>query len=356
MPLQAQEAVLRDGRPALRFTGQNGRTASVEDAGGAHLTLRFNLFGPGGCRGWLYVSAAKVSWEPLEFCSKERFEVNHSDVGPTRRSGYMEGVYVQLAGKTREYAPLDDPDGKHYLLSVGMADLLERSLRDFTAAEQEFKRLTVSLRSQLRITSRPGSAQVYVGGALKGTTSADQGAFTLEDLPPGSHSLRLTATGYKDWAQTVMLTTGKVTDVEAKLTAETSGLNIETQPPAAQVYVDDVFKGLTSAEGRLVVEGLSPGTHRVRMNLIGYTESARTVELKPGETSTIEAKLEPAGPKALALVEIEEALTNGLSPKRITTLVNQFGVDFALTKELEQRLRSKGADSDLLVAIATNKK
>jgi hypothetical protein len=133
-------------------------------------------------------------------------------------------------------------------------------------------------------------------------------------------------------------------------------LALSVQPANTQVYVDDVFKGMTSAEGRLVVEGLTPGVHRVRMNLLGYTEAAQTVELKAGETATIEAKLEPAGPKPLALGEIEEALTNGLPPKGITKLVNQYGVDFALTKEIEQRLREKGADSDLLVAIATNKK
>jgi len=133
-------------------------------------------------------------------------------------------------------------------------------------------------------------------------------------------------------------------------------LALSLQPANVQVYVDDVFKGMTSAEGRLVIEGLAPGSHRVRMNLIGYTESARAVELKAGETATIEGKLEPAGPKPLELGEIEEALGNGLPPKGITKLVNQYGVDFTLTKPIEQRLRDKGADSDLLVAIATNKK
>ncbi|MGH9669467.1 MAG: PEGA domain-containing protein [Terriglobales bacterium] len=170
--------------------------------------------------------------------------------------------------------------------------MLVRSLNDFSGAYEEFKRLTASLPPNPRLPAAPAS----------GT------------------------------------------------------LSLSAEPANVQVYVDDVFKGMTSAEGRLVVEGLTPGAHRVRINLIGYAESARTVELKPGETSTVEAKLEPAGPRPLALAEIEEALTNGLPPKGITKLVNQYGVDFALTKEVEQRLREKGADADLLLAIATNKK
>ena len=37
-------------------------------------------------------------------------------------------------------------------------------------------------------------------------------------------------------------------------------------------------------------------------------------------------------------------------------LIKQYGVDFALTNDLEQNLRTVGADSDLLLAIAKSKK
>ena len=92
------------------------------------------------------------------------------------------------------------------------------------------------------------------------------------------------------------------------------------------------------------------------MTLIGFKEWTQSLELASAEDRTIEAKLEPAGPKPLALPEIEEALTNGVSPKRVTALVKQFGVDFSLNPEEEQRLRNAGADSDLLLAIYRNKK
>lgn len=134
-------------------------------------------------------------------------------------------------------------------------------------------------------------------------------------------------------------------------------LNLQTQPGGVQVYVDDKFKGETSEqEGRLVVEKLEPRSHRLRLRLPGYKEWNHEVTLAAGETLPVSAKLEPAGPKPLSVEEVEEALTNGISPKRMTALVKQFGVDFALTPEAEQRLREKGADSDLLLAIATNKK
>jgi hypothetical protein len=67
-------------------------------------------------------------------------------------------------------------------------------------------------------------------------------------------------------------------------------------------------------------------------------------------------RLPPAGPQPLKEAEIEKALEDGLPSTRIMSLVNKYGVDFALTDEVEQRLRRAGADSNLLLAIAKAKK
>jgi hypothetical protein len=67
-------------------------------------------------------------------------------------------------------------------------------------------------------------------------------------------------------------------------------------------------------------------------------------------------RLPPAGPQPLKEQEVEKALEDGLPSNRIMALVNKYGVDFALTDEVEQRLRRAGADSNLLLAIAKAKK
>jgi hypothetical protein len=61
-------------------------------------------------------------------------------------------------------------------------------------------------------------------------------------------------------------------------------------------------------------------------------------------------------PLPLTLKEVEQALHDGISPARVSTLVAKFGVDFALTEDTEKSLRAVGADSDLLLAIAKSKK
>jgi hypothetical protein len=63
-----------------------------------------------------------------------------------------------------------------------------------------------------------------------------------------------------------------------------------------------------------------------------------------------------AGPKPLAFEEVEEALKNGISKKRVGELVKQFGVDFAVTSEQETQLRGAGADGELLYLISKSKK
>lgn len=56
----------------------------------------------------------------------------------------------------------------------------------------------------------------------------------------------------------------------------------------------------------------------------------------------------------LAINEVEDLLTGGVSPKRAATLVQQYGVNFELTKRVEERLRKLGADDALLITITKN--
>lgn len=134
-------------------------------------------------------------------------------------------------------------------------------------------------------------------------------------------------------------------------------LRVVSRPAAAQVYLDNEFRGTTSErEGELVVKGIPPGTYRLRLTVLGYKDFEQQVTLTPESVQTIEAALTAAGPIPLELKEVEDALKNGVPRSRIMGFVRQYGVDFTLTDEVEQRLRNLGADSDLLLAITKSKK
>lgn len=60
----------------------------------------------------------------------------------------------------------------------------------------------------------------------------------------------------------------------------------------------------------------------------------------------------PAAHTQLSAADIEKLLQGGVTPKRVTELVKQRGVDFTLNDATEAQLRKAGATDELLLAIA----
>ncbi len=132
-------------------------------------------------------------------------------------------------------------------------------------------------------------------------------------------------------------------------------LSIASDPGDVQVYINDEPRGMTSAEGKVVLR-LAPGTYKLRLSLPGFKDFVQDVRLAPGKDQEVTAKLETAGPPPFTAGDVAEMLQGKMSPKRVATLVQERGVDFELNPDLDKRLRGLGATSDLLLAIATNKK
>ncbi len=131
-------------------------------------------------------------------------------------------------------------------------------------------------------------------------------------------------------------------------------LRVSSHPGGAQVYLDDMFKGQTGENGDLQLEA-SPGEHVLRVDLADYKEWKGKVTIA-GEHTEQKVDLVKRGPEPLSVDEIDQALSQGMTPARCGALVKQYGVNFAMTPDIDKRLRDKGADSDLLVTIAENKR
>ena len=139
--------------------------------------------------------------------------------------------------------------------------------------------------------------------------------------------------------------------------ARNGSLRIVTTPGTAQVYLDDKFRGSSSErEGVLLVDDLKPGDYKLRIALSGYKENMQSVTVVSDKSSTVTVSLVAQGPKPLGKDEVGDLLKNGVPKTRIMGMISQYGVDFDLSNEIEQQLRSVGADSDMLLVIARNKK
>jgi WD40 repeat protein/putative methionine-R-sulfoxide reductase with GAF domain len=94
-----------------------------------------------------------------------------------------------------------------------------------------------------------------------------------------------------------------VTVPEEELTSESQAvpiirpalpaLVIQGTPPGTQIFVDDQLVASTNPGGEASISTLSAGQHRLRLRLNGYRDYDQDVEVQPGMTSTITAKLDP---------------------------------------------------------------
>jgi len=147
----------------------------------------------------------------------------------------------------------------------------------------------------LTLASTPGGAAVIVDGMSLGITSTTASEWL--PLAPGSHTVRLTLDGYRDYSANVTIVNGVLTPIAPVLEKTTSdidvppsatgSLQITTAPGGAAVSVDGTPKGATP----LNVPGLGAGSHTVTLTKAGYTDYQGTLTLSAGKTTLLNITL-----------------------------------------------------------------
>lgn len=189
--------------------------------------------------------------------------------------------------------------------------------------------------ADLRVQVTPRSAEVYVDGYLIGTVDDFDGVFQRAHMPLGEHQVTVYAPGYRSITQRMLFRpfeSYKIKDTLQPLPAgqadeprpapsETprqqyapprggapmqrpreSGNQVQVQPgdgfgavavrvqPAdAEVLIDGERWEATSGE-RVLVQ-LSPGSHRVEVRKDGYKPYSTTVNIRSGQTFTVNVSL-----------------------------------------------------------------
>jgi hypothetical protein len=141
----------------------------------------------------------------------------------------------------------------------------------------------------LYMTSNPSGAQVYVDSSYRGTTPT-----TVGSLSQGTHAVLLRLSGYQDFSGTATIYAGQTTTMSANLvqvtpTTSLGTLAISSSPSAAEVYVDNVFRGYTP----LTLTDISPGSHSITLSLAGYQDWLGTVQVGAGQTTMVQGTLIP---------------------------------------------------------------
>jgi hypothetical protein len=165
-------------------------------------------------------------------------------------------------------------------------------------------------------TSLPQGASVYVDGVYYGPTPQ-----LASGLSPGYHQVRLSLQGFQDWTGQVLVTSGGTTTVSQTLSASpttgptfvpgTGTLDVSSSPVGAQVYLDNVYMGITP----ITLTQVSAGSHVVLLKLSGYADWEVTAQVAAGQTTPVSGLLAPVTtqptkgplPGVLALVSLGAA-------------------------------------------------
>jgi hypothetical protein len=150
--------------------------------------------------------------------------------------------------------------------------------------------------------SGPPQSGSKVMGELKfdGVTKVEREAGVWVLLLPGEHKVAVRQSGYDDFEQKLTVEPGQVHTVVVRMHLAphattpdiTSTLKLDIEPGRAAVFLDGKFVGHASEFGGALHSMLiSPGKHRIKVELPGYRSFDTEVNLLPGQKSEVKTEL-----------------------------------------------------------------
>jgi hypothetical protein len=154
---------------------------------------------------------------------------------------------------------------------------------------------------QLRVNSAPDGAAVTLDG-----TARDVTPLVLTDIPSGEHLLVVQKPGFMPLRKTVILSPEQRMALDLQLEPMNGLLLVESDPPGAEVRVDDTDRGTAP---RLVTD-LRVGKHQVTIKTSGYAPRTMDVEIKDrkpmrvvlslsSDSATVAVDSDPQGAKVV---------------------------------------------------------
>ena len=122
----------------------------------------------------------------------------------------------------------------------------------------------------LQVSGTAG-AIVFLDGREIGTVP---GAW--EEMDAGEYPLRVEKQGFHPFEATVTIRGGRVRSVAAELAERLGSIRVESDVPAAMVFLDRAFKGNTP----VTIESVRPGSYTLTVSAEGYEVDTRRVEVE----------------------------------------------------------------------------
>ena len=182
----------------------------------------------------------------------------------------------------------------------------------------------IRLTGSVSVNSTPSGASIWIDGAntLKATPS------TISNVPTGMRFVELKRMYYVVWSDSILVSSGPATVVNASLTLLSSSVAVSSDPSGASISVNGT---LTSYVTPATVPLPDSGTHTILLNLAGYYPSEHTIRVLPGEIGTVSATLSHAFNLLIAYT-IRDSIfiigSEGGTPKKVASdfRADQYGL------------------------------
>ncbi len=197
------------------------------------------------------------------------------------------GTLVTLNGAERGRAPLllgEIPFGTHRLRfqAQGHLDLEQELIIDSRIPVRVDAALRPST-ATLEIHSQPEGATVRVDQLDRGQTPV-----IVDRIPAGTRSLSLHMDGYEPSTRELALPPGQYERLDVALVPIAARLTVLAPGGPAAVYLDNQLSGETP----LTLDGIPPGSYRLRVEREGYASGSRTITLELAQSQVEEFRLE----------------------------------------------------------------
>lgn len=204
------------------------------------------------------------------------------------------GAEVTVNGIVRGHTPLlvrDIPKGT--ALVKLMLEGYREEVRELKMNPGEQQTLSLSLSGlpgTLHLLASPAHAAFYVNEEARGVAP-----LSIAGLKPGDYVVRCEADGYAPLTKTITIANGQSAREEFKLSNVMGRIDFRTSPAGAEVFFDGRRMGVTKSSGGenaewsdlFSIENVMTGEHSLILRRDGHHEVARSVVVKPTETSHV---------------------------------------------------------------------
>ena len=225
---------------------------------------------------------------------------------PSCASIYLDGAYKGITPRT-----ITDVSPGWHRIKLSLSGYRSRSkdVRAYagsTSSVDEILEL-IPPPGYISVTSSPSSAYIDLDGDYTGSITPK----TLSSVSPGTHIIRLRHTDYYDWTTIVDVAPGRTSPVSAALTPISSptlgSISVSSSPSGAYIKSLDGISYGGALKTPCTVPNVKPGTHVIELSLAGYEDWSTSVQVNPGETSSVSATLTPKTTPATGTISVSSS-------------------------------------------------